>query len=173
MPESQIARLPNRFVSQRAAAAHHADLAGVVNVAGHDADLAFAGRDHAGAIRTDQDGIAGFNFFVDANHVEDRHAFGDRGDDLDAGVDRFQNRVGGERRRNEDHRRVGAGLLDGFFDRVKNRHALDVLATFAGRHAADHVRAVVAATQRVKRAGVARDALADDFRVAVNKDAHD
>ena len=44
-------------------------------------------------------------------------ALGDRDDRLDAGVGGLEDRVGGERRRDEDHRRVGAGLRDGVVER--------------------------------------------------------
>ena len=46
---------------------------------------------------------------------------------LDAGVGRFQDRVGRERRRHEDHRGVGAGFVDRFGDGVEHRQA-EVLA---------------------------------------------
>ena len=173
LAETQIARLPDRFVGQGAAATHHANLAGVVNVAGHDADLAATGRDDSGTIRTNQNGIACLDLFVDANHVEHGHPFGDRRDDSNAGIDCFENRIGGERWRNENHRRIGAGLLDRLFDGIKNGDPFDVLAALARRDAADHLGAVVAAAQRVKRPRVAGDALADDLGVSVNQDAHD
>ncbi len=70
LAEAEAGQLPHRFVGQRAAAAHHADRARLVNVARHDADLAFAGRDHAGAVRADQHRVAALaDDFVDADHV--------------------------------------------------------------------------------------------------------
>ncbi len=45
------------------------------------------------------------------DHVERRDALGDADDHLDAGVGRLEDRVGRARRRHEDDRRVGAGLL--------------------------------------------------------------
>ena len=50
----------------------------------------------------------------------------------------------------EDHRRVGAGLLDGLGDGVEHRQAVDRLAALAGRDAADHLRAVLEAALGVK-----------------------
>ena len=38
---------------------------------------------------------------------------------------------------------------------------------------ADHVRPVFATSERMERASVTRDALADDFGIGVNKNAHD
>src|SRR6202035_5285636 len=46
--------LKHRLIGQRAGARDDADLAALENVAGHDADLAFAGLHDARAIRTDQ-----------------------------------------------------------------------------------------------------------------------
>ena len=72
-------------------------------------------------------------------HVDDRNAFGDADDERDAGVGRFHDRVGGKRRRHEDHRRVRAGLLHRIGDRVEHRPAFVRRAALAGRHAADDV----------------------------------
>ena len=58
LAEAEVRELPDRFVRERAAAAHHADRALLVDVAGHDADLALLGRDHAGAVRADEVDVA-------------------------------------------------------------------------------------------------------------------
>ena len=92
--------------------------------------------------------------------------------DLDAGVGGLHDRVGGERRRDEDHRRVGAGLLDRLGDGVEDRQAVAVSPALAGRDAADHLRAVLQAALGVERAGRAGDALADDAVFLVDEDAH-
>ena len=42
LAEAEIGQLPDGLVGERAAAAHHADRARLVDVAGHDADLALA-----------------------------------------------------------------------------------------------------------------------------------
>ena len=81
-------QLPDRLVSERAAARDHADVAFFVNVTGRNADaaaavriLAFAGRDDAGTIRPDEPrrGVALHRAFH-ANHVARRNAFGDADD---------------------------------------------------------------------------------------------
>ena len=77
-----------------------------------------------------------------AHHVERRDAFGDADDEREAGVGGFHDRVGGKRRRHEDHRRVGAGLLHGVLHGVENRPAFVRRAALARRHAADDGRAV-------------------------------
>ena len=56
-----------------------------------------------------------------AHHVEHRDALGDADDERDAGVDRFQDGVGGERRRHVDAGGGGAGLLHGLGDGVEHR----------------------------------------------------
>src|SRR4029079_10466731 len=42
LAETFLSRLENRLIGQRARAGHDADIAGLENVRGHDADLAFA-----------------------------------------------------------------------------------------------------------------------------------
>ena len=110
---------------------------------------------------------------VDAHHVEHRHAFGDRDDDFAAGVDRFEDRVGGERGGDEDHRGVGAFLFDGFVHRVEHGHAERGLAALARRDAGDELRAVLEAILGMKLARLAGDALANDAGVFIDQDAHD
>ncbi len=55
LAEAHVGGLLHRLVGQRARARHHADRAALVDMAGHDADLAGVGRDDAGAVRADQD----------------------------------------------------------------------------------------------------------------------
>ena len=88
------------------------------------------------------------------------------------GVDRLVDRGGGEARRNEDHRGVGAALVDRLLDRVEDRDALDVLAALARGDAGDHVGAVVAVAQPVEGALAAGQAGDDELRVVVDDDAH-
>src|SRR4029078_4338989 len=102
-----------------------ADAALAMDVAGHDADLALVGRDDAGAVRADEARLAALfaEAFGDLDHVEHRDALGDRDDELDARVDGFDDRFGGARRRDVDHRRVAAGLLARFGARAEPRSA--------------------------------------------------
>jgi len=132
------------FVRQRAGAADDADLAGLVNVARHDADLALARRDHAGAVRPDQHTvrIVRAQRRLDLDHVDHRNAFGDADDHFHASVGGFQNRVGSERRRHVDHRRFGAGFLHRVVTGVEHRQVQMLAAAAAGGDAADHLGAV-------------------------------
>src|ERR1700729_1191147 len=129
------------FVSQCAATADDADVALLVNAAGHDADLAFAGGDYAWAIGTDE---AGF-FEVDgggyANHVDDRNAFGDADDQRHFRVGGFEDGIRGEGWRNEDYRRICARGFYGFGYRVEYRTLEMLGATFAGGDSAHDVGA--------------------------------
>ena len=59
LAEAEVRELPDGFVGERAAAAHDADGALLMDVAGHDADFAFFGRDDAGAVGADQSEGAG------------------------------------------------------------------------------------------------------------------
>src|SRR5690606_25303463 len=92
LAEAEIGELPDGLVGERAAAAHDADLASLVNVAGHDADLALAGRDDAGAIWTDESAfrVIALEAGVNLHHVEHGDALGDGDDQLDAGVGGFE-----------------------------------------------------------------------------------
>ena len=108
-----------------------------------------------------------------ADHIEHRNTFGDRDDRLDAGIDRFEDRVGGECGRDEDHRGRRAGLRDRLLDRIEDRQRDRRRAAFARRHATDHLRAVLQATFGVELPGVAGDPLANDPRLFVDEDTHD
>ena len=46
--------LVNGFVCQRSRSGHDTDFAGAVDVTRHDADFAFTGANHSGAIRTNE-----------------------------------------------------------------------------------------------------------------------
>ena len=109
---------------------------------------------------------------VDPEHVVGRNAFGDHDHGLDAGVDRLVDGVGGERSRDEDHRRVRAVLRDRLGDGVEDGDAFDVLAALARGHARDEVRAVGAVAEAVEAPLRAGQALDDEPRVVVDDDRH-
>src|SRR3546814_8891333 len=54
LAEAILRGLIDGFIGQRAGPRHDPDLARLVNVSRHDADLAFARRDHARTVRTDR-----------------------------------------------------------------------------------------------------------------------
>src|SRR5207302_4082664 len=90
LPHPMRRELVDDFVGQRATARHDADLAGLANVAGDDSHFAFAGRDEAGAIRSDEPSAALVDEWEDARHVEDGDALGDTNDQLEPGVGGFE-----------------------------------------------------------------------------------
>ena len=108
-----------------------------------------------------------------AHHVHHRNSFRDANDELDAGIDRFENSIRRARRRHENHRDIAAGFLPRFPDRVEDRHlAVEHLAAFSRRHTSDNVRAVLHALARMKSAGAAGDSLHEQSRVFIDEDGH-
>src|SRR5262249_46464334 len=152
-------------------------LAGAVDPAWHDADLALARRDDAGTVGPDQAhrasgrGDARQRSF-DPDHVVGRDALGDARDHRDAGVGGFHDRVRREGGRHEDHRRVGAGLPHGLRHGVEDRDPLVHRSALAGSDAGHDLRAVLAARQRVEAALAAGQPLHQEARVLVDPDAH-
>src|SRR6056297_606201 len=172
LAKAHIGGLLDRLVGERARARHDADLATLVDMAGHDADLAGVRRDDAGAVGADQLGVRGFQRALDAHHVQNRDTFGDADDHFHLGVDRLEDRVGGEGRRDIDHRRVRAGLVPGLVDRVEDRQVKMRLAALAGGHAADHLGAIGDRLFGVESALRAGEALTDHLGVFVDEDCH-
>ena len=73
-----------------------------MDVAGHDADLAFVRRDDTGAVGSDQPRLRARKRALHLDHVEHRNALGDADDQRQFGVDRLQNGVGRVGRRHVD-----------------------------------------------------------------------
>ncbi len=97
--------LRHRFVGQRARARDDADLAALVDMAGHDADLAFARGDDAGAVRADRGGSCEpCSARLTATMSSTGMPSVMQTTSSMLGVDRFEDRVGGEGRRHVDHR---------------------------------------------------------------------
>jgi hypothetical protein len=177
LPQSQLGQLSHCLVRQRAGTRDDADTALAVNVARHDADLQFVGRDRARAIRTKQQRAFGVltHLIAHYDHIAHGNAFGDADNEVEIGVDRFPDRVRSARRWNVDHRNVGAGLLLRFHDGAEDRNTLEIFAGPLWIDARNEARAAVCiltAHSRVKLAGLASDALRDDARVFVDQDAH-
>src|SRR5689334_394214 len=164
--------LEDRLVGERAGARHDADRAGLEDVARHDADLAFARRHHARAVRPDQPRLRARQRALDLDHVGDRDALGDAHDQRDVGLDRLADRVGGAGRRHVDHARVGAGPVARLGHRVEHRQIEMMRAALAGRRAAHHAGAVGDRGLRMEGAVLAGEALADDLGVLVDEDGH-
>jgi hypothetical protein len=109
---------------------------------------------------------------VHAQHLVRRNVLGDADDGADSGVDGLVDRVRREACRDEDQRRVRAGLLYGVGDGVEDGNSLDVLACLARRDAGDDSRPVVAVAQAVEAALASCETLDDETRVVVDDDRH-
>ena len=90
----------------------------------------------------------------------------------DAGVGRLHHRVGGKRRRHEDHRRVGSGLFDRVTHRVEDRPALVRRAALTRGDAADDGGAVGGGLLGVKGPFAAGQALDEQAGVSVDENSH-
>src|SRR5438876_5627106 len=172
--------LPNRLVSERAAAGDDTNGTFLVNVARRDADAAaavrvpaFARRDNARTIRADQPRLAALHGALHLDHVIHRNAFGDADDQIESGIDGFKDRLASEGRWNENRGRGRARLLRGFGHSVEDRHfVFKKLAAFAGRDAGDDLRAVFETQLGVPRAEAAGDALDQDLGLGSDEDGH-
>ena len=109
----------------------------------------------------------------DTHHVHHRYSFRDANDELNAGIDRFENRIGSRWSGHENHRGVARSFLPRFPDRIEYRHlAIEHLTAFTRRHSGDNIRAVLHALPRMKRAGAARNSLHREARVLIDKNRH-
>src|ERR1700730_6397068 len=160
------------FVGQRAAPAHDADVALLVNAPRHDPDFAFPRRDHTWTIRPDQARLLKVDCGGHAHHVDDRHAFRDANDERHFGVGGFQDGVRGVRRRNKNHGRIRPSGLHRFRHRIKNGTLQMLCAAFARGHATHHVGAILNHLLRVEGAFTTREALDDEARFFVYQHAH-
>ena len=95
-----------------------------------------------GAVRPDQDRLGPFQRALDLHHVENRDTFRDAADQRHLGVDRLEDRIRGEGRRNVNDRGVGAGHVHRLMNRVEDGQVEMAHPAFAGGHAADHLGAI-------------------------------
>ena len=107
------------------------------------------------------------------HHVHHRNSFGDADDQLDAGIDRFQDSIRRARRRHENDRDVATGFLARFPDGVEDRHlAFKLLPAFPGRDASDHIGPVFHALLGMESARAAGDALHAEPSVFIDENRH-
>src|SRR5206468_1740350 len=123
LTETLIRSLEHRLIGQSTRAADHADAALQEDVTGHYADLALARSEHARAIGTDQTRLRAGQRPLDLDHVEHRNALGDRDDQRHLRINRLQDRIRREGRRDIDDGRRRAGLLDRLMNRIEHREA--------------------------------------------------
>ena len=120
-PESLLRGLEHRLVGERSGARNDTDFARLKDVAGHDADLAFAGGHDAGAVRPDQPRLRAAQRALDLDHVEHGNALGDADDQRNFRIDRFADRIRRAGRRHVDHAGVATGFFARFGHRVEHR----------------------------------------------------
>ena len=139
-----------------------------MNVTRHDADFALARSDNARAVRADHTHARFVQLHLHGQHIQRWDTFGDGDDKLNARVDRFQDGIFAERRRNVDHGRGRAGRFNGFAHGVEHRQAQMSGAAFAWRHAANHLRTVSDRLFRVEGPLATGEALADNLGIFIN-----
>ncbi len=164
--------MPDGLVGQRPAAAHDANFPFLVNVARHNADLALFRGDDSRTVGANQHRFTLAYLLIDANHVQRRHTLGNGYDRLEPCIQRFQDSIGRKGRRDENHRGVCPGFLDGLFNGIEHGQSFNGLPTFARRHSANHLGAVIQAAVGVERACRAGDSLADHAGIFVDQNAH-
>ena len=180
LAEIVAGELPHRLVGERAASADDADVARFVDVARGDANAAAtvgvfagAGGDDAGTIRADEACFGSRDRGFDLNHVANRNAFSDGDDQLEPGVNRLEDGVGGEGWRNKNRGGGRAGFFDGLGHAVEDRHLIfKYLSGFAGSDSGDDLRTILEAELGVAAAEAAGDALDEDLGVCLDENCH-
>lgn len=120
------------------------DLAGLVDVSGHDSDLALSRADDSGAVGSNQAGLVlGEEGLLDLDHVLLGNTLGDAHGEGDLGLDGLQDGLGGMGRGHVDHRGVGSGLLHGIPDGVEHGEPEVLGSGLSGGDSSDHVGAVL------------------------------
>ncbi len=135
LTQAVVGGLEDRLIGQGPGARHNADLARFVNMAWHDADLAFTRRDHTRAIRPDQYRVGLTEGRLHPNHVQHRNMLGDAYDDLNARVDRLEHGVCRKRCWHVDHAGIRAGFGDCISHRVEHGPIQMGFAAASGRDA--------------------------------------
>src|SRR5439155_303874 len=171
LAEARARQQVRDLVGERAAPRDKAHAAGREILGGHYSDLRLPGCDRAGTVRPDERRGRRLEDRRHLEHVGHGNPLGDRDDQLDLRVDRLEKRVHRGGRRDEDDRRVRAGLLDRTRDGVEHRDPVDERPARAGLRAADHLGPVLLHAVGVE-ASFPSHALDDDPRVAIKKNAH-
>ena len=152
-----------------------------MNVAGHDADLDFVGRNQAWAVRAEQQsffapsGLFGPHAVAHFEHVTNRDALGNTNGQVQIGFYGFPNRSSCASRGDVNHRNCRAGFVGRFFHRGVDRNTKNRLACFFRVHAGDEAVftvGVLLALLGVELTGFTGNALGDDFGIFVDIDRH-
>src|SRR5690606_5017150 len=168
LAKTVVGSLLNCFIGQRTGTGDDTHFTRFVNVTRHDADFTFAWGDNARAVRADHAHASFIQLHFHGQHIQRRDTFGDGNDELDARVNRFQNRVFAERSRNVDNGRGRARRFNRFAHGVEYRQAQVRGAAFTWRYAANHLRAVGNRLFGVESPLATGEALADNLGIFIN-----
>lgn len=117
LAQTDLGGLVHGLVGEGARPRHDSDAAPLVDVAGHDADLAALRGDDAGAVGADQTALALTQQRVfDADHVVLGDALSDAHNQSHLGLHRLHDRLGRTRRRHVDDGDVAFGRILGLLD---------------------------------------------------------
>ena len=169
---AHIGRLLDRFISQCARARDDTDLTGQVNRRRHDADFAFTGRNHTGAVGADQPHTQLVTLDLGIQHIQRWHAFSDADNQFDAGVCRLKNRILAKRSGHIDDRRIGGRLRNRLRDGIEYRQTKVSLSALPGGHTTDHFGAVGDRLFGVERALRTGEALTNHASLGINQNTH-
>ena len=152
-----------------------------VDVAGHDADLDFVGRNQAGAIGAEQQcllaapGLLGLHLVAHHEHVAHWNAFGNADRQIEIGFHSLPDRIRCACRRYVNHRNCCAGFGLGFLHGRINRDVKNLFAGLFRVHPGNETVfaiGVFLAFFGVELTGLAGNALGDDLGVFIDEDGH-
>mmetsp|Transcript_18078 Transcript_18078/g.41329 ORF Transcript_18078/g.41329 Transcript_18078/m.41329 type:complete len:330 (+) Transcript_18078:381-1370(+) len=169
LAQADSRRLGHRFIRESAGTGDDADLALLVDVTGHNSDLALARLDDARAVRADEPrGALLVEIPLDFDHVLLGDTLGDGHHQGDLGLDRVDDGGRAERGGHVDHGRVRLHGDDGLVHRIEDWEIEVSLSPLLGCYTSHHLRAVRNRLLAVEGALLPRESLADHFCVLVN-----
>ena len=113
LAESGLGGLVDGFVSKSTRSGNNTDLSSLMDVTGHDADLALLGRDDARAVGTDESGFVLLDESrLDSDHILGGDTFSNTYSKRNFGFDGVKDGVGGEFWGNVDYGSIGTSSLN-------------------------------------------------------------
>src|SRR6266478_2439972 len=172
LPDAQASELVDRLVGQCAAAADHANVSLFVDAARHNANFAFARRNDARTIRSDEARLFCVHRERHSNHVKNRNAFGDANDQGNFRFSSLKNGVRRKRWRNKNDGSVRACSLSCVRDSIEYRPLEMLGAALSWSHATHYVGSVLDHLLRVKSAFATGETLHNQFGLFIYQNAH-
>mmetsp|Transcript_641 Transcript_641/g.1521 ORF Transcript_641/g.1521 Transcript_641/m.1521 type:complete len:273 (-) Transcript_641:133-951(-) len=169
LSEASHGCLVNSLVRQGSTSRYHTNLSGLVNVSGHDSNLAFTRLDDSGAVWTDQSGRRLLSKGVfDSSHILLRNTFSDCNHQWDLGFDRIHDCLSAKRGGDVNDRRIWFDGLFCFHDRIKDGEAEVFLPALFGGYSTHHIRSIFYCLGGVKRSLLSGKALTNNFCVLID-----